>query len=85
MIELILIPLMLAWILLGRVAIFLLTVRDQLILLPRGRPVHGHLRESGLTSLPTEVLYVIMKELECPSPETAQASDSQHPVLALSQ
>src|SRR5258706_11912554 len=27
--------LMLAWILLGRVAIFLLTVRDQLILLPR--------------------------------------------------
>ena len=86
MIKLILFPLMLAWILLERVAILLLTVHDQLILLrPTVTLVCGDLRESGLISLPTEVLYAIVKELECLSLHTTQTSGSPHHVLALSQ
>lgn len=86
MIKLILLPLMLAWILLERVATLLLTVRAQLILLrPTVTLVCRDLRESGLISLPTEVLYAIVKELECLSLDTTQTSGSQHHVLALSQ
>lgn len=76
MIKLILTPLMLAWILLESVVILLLTaVRDPFISLSP---------TVTLVSLPTEVLYAIVKELVCLSPETTQVSGSRSHVLALS-
>lgn len=85
MIRHVLFPLMLAWILLERLAI-LLRVHDQLILLPPTVAlVCRDFRESGLISLPTEVLYAIVKELECLPLDATQTNGSQHHVLALSQ
>ena len=87
MIKLILIPLMLAWILLENMAIFLLTVRDSLMISLSCTVTHVRkdLHESALISLPTEVLYAIVKELVCLSLETTQVGGSQRHVLALSQ
>jgi hypothetical protein len=86
MINLILFPLMLAWILLERAVTLLLTIRDQFISRRSTvTDVHRDARESGLISLPTEVLYEIVREVECLPPETTQSSGSQRPALALSQ
>lgn len=86
-IKFILIPLMLAWLLLQKAATLLSTFRNQLtLLLLTAALVHRDVQEYGLMSLPPEVLYIIVQELECPPPETTiQSSDSQRYVLVLSQ
>ena len=84
MIKLILIPLMLACILLQRATDLFLRILNQLISF-RPTITHVDVRECGPLSLPTEVLYEIVKELEYRPPEATQSSGSQRPVLAFSQ
>jgi len=82
MIKHILFPLMLAWVLLERVAALFLAPRRQLTLLGAAA-VHvcRDRRESGLSLLPPELLYCIVDKLECVS----QIGGSLRSLLAFSQ
>ena len=83
MIRLILIPLTLAWILVQNAVALLFPSRRQLIpLRPSATHVRTDVRESGLTLLPSELLYHIVEDLES---ESTQSSSSQGSALALSQ